>query len=166
MPSYISYLSHFNIVWSFTHNCHLNRIYFLQKRANRALTNSEYHAHFAPLFAKLKILDMLVFLRSMSLNLCSAIIIIRGPSVSSKSITGGQVHTYATRFETNHRPNFCRTNIKQLHVTTWNSFPALSVSSSTTSVNFKKRLYDFLSRSTPSINLPNWLYSIVSLCAC
>ena len=28
-------------------------------------------------------------------------------------ITSGQVHTYATRFETNYRPHFCRTNIKQ-----------------------------------------------------
>ena len=126
MPSYISYLSHFNIVWSFTHKCHLNRIYFLQKRANRALTNSEYRAHFAPLFAKRKILDILVFLRSMSLNLCSAIIIIRGPSVFSKSIAGGQVHTYATRFETNYRPHFCRTDIKQLHVTILNLGPKMS----------------------------------------
>lgn len=78
MPSYYRYLSYCNIVWSFTHNSHLNRIYLLQKRAIRALTNSKYRAHFAPLFARLTILNSLVtvFLRSMSLNLCSAITII------------------------------------------------------------------------------------------
>ena len=31
-------------------------------------------------------------------------------------ITGCQVHTYATRFVTNYRPHFCRTNIKQFTV--------------------------------------------------
>ena len=78
IPSYYPYLSYCNIVWSFTHNSHLNRIYLLQKHAIRALTNSKYRAHFAPLFARLTILDSLVtvFLRSMSLNLCSAITII------------------------------------------------------------------------------------------
>ena len=36
----------------------LNRIYYLQKRAVRAITNSEYRAHTAPLFSKLEILDI------------------------------------------------------------------------------------------------------------
>ena len=66
-------------------------------------------------------------------------------------ITGCQVHTYATRFVTNYRPHFCRTNIKQFTVLyfgpkIWNSLP-LSVSSSTAFANFKKRLRDFLSRT-------------------
>ena len=36
----------------------LNRIYCLQKRAVRAITNTDYRAHSAPLFSKLKILDI------------------------------------------------------------------------------------------------------------
>ena len=36
----------------------LNRIYYLQKRAVRAITNSEYRAHTAPLLSKLEILDI------------------------------------------------------------------------------------------------------------
>ena len=66
-------------------------------------------------------------------------------------ITGCQVHTYATRFVTNYRTHFCRTNIKQFTVLyfgpkIWNSLP-LSVSISTAFANFKKRLRDFLSRT-------------------
>ena len=49
-------------------------------------------------------------------------------------ITGCQVHTYATRFVTNYRAHFCRTNFKQFSVLylgpkIWNSLP-LSVSRS------------------------------------
>jgi hypothetical protein len=36
----------------------LNRIYLLQKRIVRALTNSDFRAHTAPLFTQLKILDI------------------------------------------------------------------------------------------------------------
>ena len=42
-------------------------------------------------------------------------------------VTSGQVHTYATRFETKNRPHFCRTNIKQLHVTILNLDLKMSV---------------------------------------
>ena len=36
----------------------LNRIYYLQRRAVRAVTSSDYRAHTAPLFSKVKILDI------------------------------------------------------------------------------------------------------------
>ena len=36
----------------------LNRIFYLQKRAVRAITNSVYRAHYAPLSAKLGIIDI------------------------------------------------------------------------------------------------------------
>ena len=36
----------------------MKRIYLLQKRAARAMANSEYRAHSAPLFKKLNILDI------------------------------------------------------------------------------------------------------------
>ena len=41
------------------HICsNLNRIYYLQKKALRAITNSDYRANSAPLFSKLGILDI------------------------------------------------------------------------------------------------------------
>ena len=47
-----------NCTWSSTHVSNLNTIYYLQKRAVRAITNSDYRAHSAPLFSKLGILDI------------------------------------------------------------------------------------------------------------
>ena len=51
------YTTYCNSKWSSTYVSNLNRIYYLQKRAVRAVTNSDYRAHTASLFSKLKILD-------------------------------------------------------------------------------------------------------------
>ena len=51
-------ITYCNSTWSSTYASTLNRIYYLQKRAVRAITNSEYRAHTAPLFSKLEILDI------------------------------------------------------------------------------------------------------------
>ena len=51
------YIVYCNCAWSSTYVSNLNRIYYLQKRAVRAITNSDYRAHSAPLFSKLGILD-------------------------------------------------------------------------------------------------------------
>ena len=53
------YITYCNSTWSSTYVSNLNIIYYLQKRALRAVTNSaDYRAHTAPLFSKLKILDI------------------------------------------------------------------------------------------------------------
>ena len=52
------YITYCNSAWSSTYVSNLNRIYYLQKRAVRAVTNSDYRAHTATLFSKLKILDI------------------------------------------------------------------------------------------------------------
>ena len=51
-------ITYCNSTWSSTYVTNLNRIYCLQKRAVRAITNSDYRAHSAPLFSKLGILDI------------------------------------------------------------------------------------------------------------
>ena len=53
-----SAINYCNSTWSSTNVCNLTRIYYLQKRAVRAVMNSDYRAHTAPLFSKLKILDI------------------------------------------------------------------------------------------------------------
>ena len=45
-------------MWPSTYVTNLNGIYYLQKQAAWAITNSEYQAHTAPLFSKLGILDI------------------------------------------------------------------------------------------------------------
>ena len=52
------YITYCNSTWSSTYVSNLNRIYYLQKWAVRAITNSDYWAHTAPLFSKMKILDI------------------------------------------------------------------------------------------------------------
>ena len=52
------YITYCNSIWSSTYATNLNIIYCLQKRAVRAITNSDYRAHSAPLFSKLGILDI------------------------------------------------------------------------------------------------------------
>ena len=52
------YITYCNSTWSSTYVTNLNRIYCLQKRAVRAITNSDYRAHSAPLFSKLGILNI------------------------------------------------------------------------------------------------------------
>ena len=47
------YIVYCNCAWSSTYISNLNRIYFLQKRAVRAITNSGCRAHSTPLFSKL-----------------------------------------------------------------------------------------------------------------
>ena len=41
-----------NSTWSFTYVSNLNGICYLQRRAERAITNSDYLAHAGPLFSK------------------------------------------------------------------------------------------------------------------
>ena len=52
------YISYCNLIWSSTYATSLNRIWLLQKRAVRVITNSPYRSHSAPLFEKLKVLDI------------------------------------------------------------------------------------------------------------
>ena len=66
-------LSLFNLLYSSlssTYVTNLNRIFLLQKRALRAITNSEFRAPSAPLFAEFKILDIFKVNLSTSQNLC------------------------------------------------------------------------------------------------
>ena len=52
------YLTYCNLTWSSTYATNLNRIFLIQKRVVRAITNAPFHAHTAPLFAQLNLLDI------------------------------------------------------------------------------------------------------------
>ena len=53
------YLTYCNLIWASTYVTNLQRIYLLQKRAVRAISEADYKASSKPLFANLKILDVL-----------------------------------------------------------------------------------------------------------
>ena len=98
------YISYCNSTWSSTYVSNLNIIYYLQKRAVRAVTNSDYPAHTAPLFSKLKILDIFQintldiakFMFRYHNNLLP-------PLFLNLFMTNSQVHTYDTRTAGNYR---------------------------------------------------------------
>ena len=52
------YINYCNSTWSSTYVSNLNRIYYLLKRAVRAITNSKYRVDTAPLFSNLEVLDI------------------------------------------------------------------------------------------------------------
>ena len=141
-----------NCTWSSTYVSNLKRILYLQKRAVRAITNSDYRAHSAPLFTKLGILDIfqgntfqvakfmfyyhIQLLPSMFLNLF---------------VTSGQVHNYGTRTVNSYRSHSCHTNLKQFTILyqgpkIWNSLPA-TLTYSPSLPSFEKKILGFLIKS-------------------
>ena len=108
------YITYCNSTWSSTYVSNLNRIYFLQKRAVRAVTNSDYRAHTAPLFSKLGILD--IFLIN-TLDIAKFMLRYHNnllpPLLLNLFMTNREVHRYDTRTAGNYRMHSCRTNIKK-----------------------------------------------------
>ena len=110
-------ITYCNSTWSSTYASTLNRIYYLQKRVVRAITNSEYRAHTAPLFSKLEILDIFQvntldtakFMFRYHNNLLP-------PLFRNLFMTNSQVHRYDTRTASNYRVHSCRTNIKKFSI--------------------------------------------------
>ena len=101
------YITYCNSTWSSTYVPNLNRIYYLQKRAVWAITNSEYRAHTAPLFSKSEILHYTAkFMFRYHNNLPP-------PLFCYLFMTNSQVHRYDTRPASNYRVHSCRTNIKK-----------------------------------------------------
>ena len=111
------YITYCNSTWSSTYVSNLNRIYYLQKRVVRAVTNSEYRAHTAPLFCKLKILDIFQintldiakFMFRYHNNLLP-------PLFFNLVMTNSQVHKYDTRTAGNYRMHSCHMNIKKFTI--------------------------------------------------
>ena len=143
------YLSYCNVAWSSTYITNLNRIFLLQKRVVRAMTNSDFLAHTAPLFARLRILDIFkvnsFYIAKFMFSYHHALLPL---SFRNLFVTNSQVHNYNTRSTANYRTHFCRTNIKQFSILyqgpkIWNSLP-VNVKISNSLSCFKKRINDLL----------------------
>jgi hypothetical protein len=105
------------MVWSSTYVTNLNRIYYLQKRAVHAITNSDFRAHTAPLFMKLGILDIFqvnsLYIARFMFCYHNEIL----PPVFHDLFhctCNSQIHSYNTRSANNYRPHACRINLKNL----------------------------------------------------
>ena len=131
------------------HVSNLNIIYYLQKRAVRAVTNSDYRAHTAPLFSKLKILDIF---QINSLDIAKFMFHYHNnllpPLFLNLFMTNSQVHRYDTRTAGNFCMHSCRTDIKKFTILyqgprIWNSLPA-SITNLSSFPTFKSKVLEFL----------------------
>ena len=145
------YLSYCSIVWTSTYPTNLNRIYLLQKQAMRAITKSNYLAHSAPLFSRLKVLDIY---QINSLHIGKFMYKYQNRLLPSVFLdlfqTGNQIHKYNTRSASELRPLKCRTNIKQSTILfqgpkIWNALPN-SLTTSNSFFSFSKNFKSFLLR--------------------
>ena len=129
------FLTNCNVAWSSTYCSNLNCIYLLQKRLVRLITKAHYLANTASLFSQLKVLSILsinsftvsTFTYSYHHSLLPS-------SFRDLFLSINQVPQYETRLASQHRPHFCRPNIKQFSVLyrgpkIWNSLPISLISS-------------------------------------
>ncbi len=86
----------------------------MMKRSVRAITNSDYREHFAPLFAKLAMLDIF---QVNALQIAKFMFYYHNQLLPPMSLilfsTSSQIHSYDTRIAKCYRPHHCRTNLKQ-----------------------------------------------------
>ena len=143
------YLNYCNIAWSSTYPSNLNRIHLLQKRVVRIIANADYRAHTAPLFRKLKILDVFnvnsFLIASFMYSYHNQLL---PDNFHRLFLTNRDIHNYNTRQVIDYRSHHCRTNIKQFTILyqgpkIWNSLPRKLLTSPSISV-FKKAIKQYL----------------------
>ena len=143
------HITYCNTTWSSTYITNLNRIYCLQKRVVRAITNSDYKAQSAPLFSKLRILDIFQINKFQTAKFMYRYHNNLLPSLSLNLFnTSSQIHSCGTRTANNYRMHHCRSNLIKFTILyqgpkTWNSLP-VTITSTSSFPNFKKKLLDFL----------------------
>ena len=146
-----THITYCNTTWSSTYVTNLNIIYCLQKRAVRAITNSAHKAHSAPLFSKLRILDIFQIDRFQTAKFTYRYHNNLLPSLFLNLLnTSSQIHSCSTRTANNYRVHHCRTSLKKFIILyqgpkTWNSLP-VTITSMSSFPNFKKKLLDFLAK--------------------
>ena len=132
------YITYCNSSWSSTYVSNLNRIYYLQKRAVRAITNSDYRAHTAPLFNTFEIAKFMFRFHNDLLP----------PLFLNLFMTYSQIHRYDPRTASNYRVNFCRANIKKFTILyqgpkIWNCLP-VSIKNLSSFRIFKNKVLEFI----------------------
>ena len=143
------YLTYCNPTWSSTYVTNLKRIFLIQKRIVRAITNAPYRAHSAPIFAQLKLLDIYKLNSFYTAKfMFSYIHSLLPPPFLHLFNRNNNFHNYNTRTASNYRPHICRTDIKQFTILyqgpkVWNSLPT-DITSSESRLSFKKKIRNLL----------------------
>ena len=146
------YLTYCNVVWSSTYVTNVKRLFLIQKRLVRALTNADFTAHTAPLFYRLNLLDIykINFLHIVKFMYCYHHNLLPS-SFHNLFITSRHIHSYNTRNANAYRLHTCRTNIKRFTILfqgpkKWNSLPD-KIKNSETLNCFRNRMLKYLIQS-------------------
>ena len=125
----LPYLSYCIVVWGNSCQTRMDVLFKLQKRAIRICTNSNYRAHSAPLFRKLKTLNVHdLFLYHTAIIGFQYFQCVLPSSISSMFLTNSQIHDHYTRkstllhlwkVKTTYSKRSTRYNVPQV----WNSLP-------------------------------------------
>ena len=133
------------IIWGNSYKTYLQKIFLLQKRAIRIITNSEFHAHTAPLFEKRNIMTIfelykyfvgLFIFKSLNnhIPLCT---------IFYRNINARNSDNLRSVFR---KLKICQFSILCSGPKTWNQFPT-NVKLANSLYTFKKRLKKFLNVS-------------------
>ena len=143
------YLYYGNIVWANNYPTRLDKVYKLQKKVIRIITHSSYDANSAPLFKKLKLLNL-----QQINDLCIGQFIFEFynnslPEYFKNFFTlNKNVHNYGTRnshyiHKERYRTNYGKFTIKIKGSSLWNKIPS-DIKEARTKIKFKKDMKDYL----------------------
>ena len=138
----LPHLNYCNIIWGNTYKTKVNKIYILQKRVARLITNSHYLSPSIPLFFKLKIIPVFDLIK-----LNTSVFMFKFhkkllPSVFFNMFqTNASIHKYPTRQSKNLHIPVCHStllynSISFVGIREWNSLD-YNMRSSTTITRFK-----------------------------
>ena len=110
-------ITYCNTTWWSTYVSNFNRIYCLHKRVVRAINNSDYRAHSAPLFSKLGILGVFQIntFQIAKFMYCYHNSLLP-PLFFDLFRINSQIHSYSTRTANNYHVHHCRTNLKKITI--------------------------------------------------
>ena len=116
------------------------------------ITNSDYRAHSAPLFAKLGVFQVNSFQMAKLMFYYHNLLL--PPMFLNLFLTSGQVHNYGTRTGSCYPSHSCRTNLKQFTILyqgpkVWNSL-LISITSSSSFLTLKTKMLGFLFKKSKS----------------
>jgi len=143
------YLTYGNIVWGCAYKTTLQPLILLQKRFVRSATGASFHAHSAPLFTKLKILNIFDINRLHLMLFTFKFLNCSLPETFNGLLNlNSHFHNYQTRQSAHFHIPLVRTSVAQMSVKykciiNWNNLP-LHLKCLTSIISFKRNLKNHL----------------------
>jgi len=139
------YLDYCNIIWGMGENTFIAKLFILQKKAMRIITNSPWRTHAMPIFNKLRVLTIYEINKLQTACFMFKVNKKLLPSYFNNMFaTNSSVHGYSTRQSSDLHMTYCRTKTRQLSIAIygpkiWNNLDVKLKSCGTPQI-FKRKL--------------------------